>query len=134
MSESVRIPPVTPHLTVSDAWAAIGFYRRAFDAPEITHVEAKEGKRLLHAALAMNGALVMLCDDFPGFNMGRRKAPGPEGGAGVTIHLNVPGPSERARRGCRHGEGGGGGRDDADGAREYVLGRPLRTTARSLRP
>jgi len=82
-------PPVTPHLTVSDAKAAIAFYRRAFDASEIRRMDAEDGRRLLHAALALNGGLVMLCDDFPEYNGGQRKAPGPDGGGGVTIHLNV---------------------------------------------
>jgi PhnB protein len=89
MSDSPVIPPITPHLTVSDARAAIRFYQLAFDATETNRMEADDGRRLLHAALALNGSMVMLCDDFPEFNSGRRRAPGPEGGTGVTIHLNV---------------------------------------------
>ena len=53
-------------------------------------MEAEDRKRLLHAALAINGAMVMLCDDFPEYNNGQRKAPDPDGGTAVTIHLNVP--------------------------------------------
>jgi PhnB protein len=89
MSDLPEIPPVTPHLTVSDAKAAVAFYQRAFAARETRRMEAEDGRRLLHAALALNGGVVMLSDDFPEFNGGRRRAPGPEGGTGVTIHLNV---------------------------------------------
>jgi PhnB protein len=89
MSDSPAIPPITPYLTVSDARAAIDFHRRAFDANETNRMEAEDGKRLLHAALALNGAMVMLSDDFPEWNHGRSRAPGPEGGTGVTIHLAV---------------------------------------------
>jgi PhnB protein len=84
-----EIPPITPHLTVSDAKAAVDFYQRAFNGRETRRTEAEDGKRLLHAALALNGSVVMLSDDFPEFNGGRRLAPGPAGGTGVTIHLNV---------------------------------------------
>jgi PhnB protein len=89
MSEFKDIPPVTPYLTVSDARAAVQFYQRAFNARETNRMEAEDGKRLMHAALALNGAMVMLADDFPEFNDGRHKAPGPDGGTAVTIHLNV---------------------------------------------
>jgi PhnB protein len=89
MSDLPEIPPVTPHLTVSDGNAAVAFYQQAFAARETNRMEAEDGKRLLHAALALNGGVVMLSDDFPEFNGGQRRAPGPEGGTGVTIHLNV---------------------------------------------
>jgi PhnB protein len=89
MSDFGGVPPITPYLTVFDARAAIEFYQRAFGASESSRMEADDGKRLLHAALALNGSMVMLSDDFPEFNGGQRKAPGPEGGTGVTIHLNV---------------------------------------------
>jgi PhnB protein len=85
-----EIPPITPYLTVSDAAAAVVFYQNAFGAVETRRMEAEDGKRLLHASLAMNGALVMLSDDFPEYNNGQSKAPGPDGGTAVTIHLNVP--------------------------------------------
>ena len=89
MSDLPEIPPITPYLTVSDADAAIAFYQRAFDAREIRRMAAEDGKRLLHPALTLNGGTVMLSDDFPELNGGRRKAPDPDGETGVTIHLNV---------------------------------------------
>jgi PhnB protein len=89
MSDFPEVPPVTPYLTVSDAEAAIRFYQHAFASREVSRVKAQDGKRLMHAALVLNGGMVMLSDDFPEFNEGRRKAPVPDGETGVTIHLHV---------------------------------------------
>ncbi len=74
---------VTPYLTArgGKAGEAIEFYKRAFGAAEQFRQPADDGKRLLHCHLVINGASVMLSDDF-----------GPEGGpppAGVTLHLQV---------------------------------------------
>lgn len=91
MSDEEEImPPVIPHLVVSDADAAIAFYKRAFGAEESFRVGAADGKRLLHASLRLNGGVVMLTDDFPEQNGGQTRAPGPGGGTPVTIHLEVP--------------------------------------------
>ncbi len=51
---------------------------------------AEDGRRLLHASLALNGAVVMLCDDFPEFNEGRSRAPSEQVAPPITIHLEVP--------------------------------------------
>ncbi|OBI73102.1 VOC family protein [Mycobacterium sp. E740] len=82
-------PDVSPILTVSDAAAAIGFYVKAFDAEELGRVPGPDGKRLYHAALRMNGATVMLQDDFPEFNDGKSVTPEGLGGSPVTVHLTV---------------------------------------------
>ncbi len=42
-------PEVMPHLTVSDAAAAIDFYVRAFGAEELGRVPGPDGKKLYHA-------------------------------------------------------------------------------------
>ena len=55
---------VAPHLVVDDATAAIDFYVKAFGATERGRIPGPDG-RLVHAALDINGALVMLNDDFP---------------------------------------------------------------------
>ncbi len=83
------IPPVTPHLTVSNASAAIDFYRAAFDAQEVVRMAAEDGKRLIHASLRLNGSLVMLVDDFPEHNAGQPRSPTAERPSCVTIHLQV---------------------------------------------
>jgi PhnB protein len=78
---------VTPYLTIKDgaASAAVAFYVRAFGATEVFRHPADDGKRLLHAHLLINGASVMLSDDFPEYRDGL-----PAGDpSGVTLHLQV---------------------------------------------
>ncbi|KUI11587.1 hypothetical protein AU193_19535 [Mycobacterium sp. GA-1285] len=82
-------PAVSPMLTVSDGAAAIDFYVEAFGAEELGRVPGPDGKRLFHAALRVNGALVMLNDDFPEMNDGKSVTPEALGGSPVTIHLTV---------------------------------------------
>ncbi|MCV7280663.1 VOC family protein [Mycolicibacterium flavescens] len=82
-------PAVSPMLTVSDGAAAIDFYVKAFGAEELGRVPGPDGKKLFHAALRINGALVMLNDDFPEMNDGKSAAPEALGGSPVTIHLTV---------------------------------------------
>jgi PhnB protein len=81
-------PAVLPHLVVDDAAAAIDFYIKAFDAVEHGRVPGPDGK-LFHAALGINGATVMLNDDFPEMNGGKSMTPKSLGGSPVTIHLVV---------------------------------------------
>lgn len=82
------IPAVSPHLVVDDAAAAIDFYVKAFGATELGRVPGPDG-RLVHAALTINGATVMLNDDFPEYNDGKSQTPTALGGSPVTIHLTV---------------------------------------------
>ncbi len=81
-------PALSPHLTVDNAAAAIDFYVKAFDAVEIGRVPRPDGK-LVHAAVRINGFLVMLADDFPEMSGGQSMTPASLGGTSVTIHLTV---------------------------------------------
>lgn len=81
-------PAVSPHLVVDDAAAAIDFYVKAFGAEEIGRVPRPDGK-LVHAAVRINGATVMLNDDFPEMCGGKSMTPTSLGGTPVTIHLTV---------------------------------------------
>jgi PhnB protein len=45
--------------------------------------------RLVHAALDINGSMVMLNDDFPEYSDGKSSTPKALGGTPVTIHLQV---------------------------------------------
>jgi PhnB protein len=89
MAATAKQPPITPHLTVSDAAAAIEFYKAAFGAEEMFRLPAPDGRRVMHCSLQLNGGRVMLNDDFPEFCDGKRHAPDATGGSGVTIHLEV---------------------------------------------
>ena len=81
-------PAVSPHLIVDNAAAAIDFYVKAFDAVEYGRVPSPDGK-LIHAALQINGFMVMLNDDFPEMTEGKSMTPTALGGTPVTIHLTV---------------------------------------------
>jgi PhnB protein len=74
---------VTPYLTIGGGGAseAAEFYKRALGAEEQFRMPADDGKRLLHCHLVINGASVMLSDDFSSSG-----APPP---AGTTFHLQV---------------------------------------------
>ncbi|BCI55207.1 glyoxalase [Mycolicibacterium litorale] len=90
-------PMVAPHLCVDDAAAAIDFYVKAFGATEYGRVPGPEGK-LVHAALDINGSMVMLNDDFPEYNDGKPSTPTALGGSPVTIHLQVTDVDEKFQR------------------------------------
>lgn len=57
---------LNPYLTIQDnAAKAIEFYGKAFGATEAHRMPAEDGKRVMHAELNINGAIVMLADNFP---------------------------------------------------------------------
>jgi PhnB protein len=56
---------IIPYLTVKDAAGAIAFYQKAFGAAETFRMPADDGKRLMHAALAIRGGTLFLSDEFP---------------------------------------------------------------------
>lgn len=80
---------VTPYLTIPSrgGQAAVKFYRLAFDAEEVQRHLAEDGERLMHSHLRINGASVMLSDEFPEYHGGSDVKP-----AGVTLHLQVADP------------------------------------------
>jgi PhnB protein len=78
-----------PHLVVHDGNAALAFYEKGLGAEVLSRVPAPDGKRLMHAALAVGGSTLMLCDDFPEYCGGKTRAPKVTGTTGVTLHLNV---------------------------------------------
>jgi PhnB protein len=81
---------LSPHLCLSNAAAAIEFYKKAFQAQELARHPAPDGKRLMHAALLINGATVMLSDDFPEYHGGKQSTPEALGGSPILLHLQVP--------------------------------------------
>ena len=81
-------PALSPHLVVDDANAAIDFYVKAFGAVEVGRIPGPDGK-LIHGAVQIDGATVMLADDFPEMSGGKSMTPKALGGTPVTIHLTV---------------------------------------------
>ena len=80
---------LTPYLTVSDAKAAIEFYKKAFGANEVARHAAPDGGKLMHVHLDINGNALFFADDFPEFMGGKSNTPQPLGGSPVTLHLQV---------------------------------------------
>ena len=76
---------LSPHLTCRDCAAAVGFYKQAFGAEEVMRLPGPDG-RLLHAAVRVNGSMVMLVDEYP--EMGGH-SPLALGGSPVTLHMMV---------------------------------------------
>ena len=80
--------PIEVYLTVRDGDAASRFYQAAFGAVETFRQVADDGKRLLHCNLTMFGGQIMLSDEFP--EHATDVAPPPtQGGASVTVHINL---------------------------------------------
>jgi PhnB protein len=77
---------LTPHLAIPDKRGAeaIDFYGKAFGATEQARMLADDGVRLMHAHLIVNGASLMMHDDFPEYTGGAMAPP-----SGVTLHLQV---------------------------------------------
>ena len=55
---------VVPHLVIEGAAEALDFYKKALGATEVMRMPAEDGKRLMHAAMIVNGCHVYLMDDF----------------------------------------------------------------------
>jgi PhnB protein len=114
---------LTAYLAVEDADRAIEFYKDAFGAEELFRMPAPDG-RIGHAELQIGDSKLMLSDPFPQSNV---RPPSERGGATASIFMyceDVDSAFEQAKK---------AGRDRRDGAREHVLGRPLRHARGSVR-
>jgi PhnB protein len=79
-----------PHLVVQDGDAAIDFYTRVFGATVEEKHLAEDGKRIMHAHLAIGKGGIFLHDEFPEVGEhGGAKPPPRLGGASSVIHLDV---------------------------------------------
>lgn len=76
---------VIPHLVCAGAAEAIAFYKKAFGAEEMMRLPGKDGK-LMHAAVEIRGARIMLVDEMPEWGA---LSPKSLKGTPVTIHLYV---------------------------------------------
>ena len=85
MSDTPVTPRLSPHLVCDGAAAAIDFYKKAFDAEEVMRLPGPNGT-LMHGSVMINGAMVLLVDEMPEYNV---LGPTKLGGSPVTIHLVV---------------------------------------------
>ena len=91
---------LTPHLTIPSRGgaAAVDFYARAFGAEEVMRRPAEDGERLMHAHLRINGASLMLADEFPEWTGEADITP-----KGVSLHLQVDDADEWWNRALANG-------------------------------
>jgi len=73
-----------PMLAVHDGAKALEFYSKAFGAVETVQRISWEGK-VGHAEFEIEGARIMLADEFPAYN----KSPKTLGGTPVFLHIDV---------------------------------------------
>lgn len=74
---------VTSYLVVSNANAAIEFYKKAFGAKELMKHLTPNGK-VMNAQIKIGDSIVMLSDEFPGSGT---RSPSSLGASTVTLHL-----------------------------------------------
>ncbi|MFO1071415.1 MAG: VOC family protein [Geminicoccaceae bacterium] len=82
---------LSAYLTVRDGAAAIRFYCEALGAELRLRQMAQDGKRILHAELALNGSILMLADEFP--ELTRAAAPRADEPPAVSITMNLAQPA-----------------------------------------
>ncbi|MFZ0743475.1 MAG: VOC family protein [Terracidiphilus sp.] len=82
-------PTFAPYIVVSNAAAAIDFYKNAFGAVELVRHTAPGTDKLMHAHLEVHGGNLMLSDDFSSSMGGKSETPEALGGSPVTFHLHV---------------------------------------------
>ena len=101
MTDTAQV--IFPHLVVSDAAAALDFYKKALGATELMRMPAEDKKRLMHSEISVNGARIFVMDDFPEYREshqqgGNWQPPTKLGGTTVTIHLEVKNCDEAVKR------------------------------------
>ena len=84
-STAAKKAEIQPYLCCKGAAAALDFYARAFGAVETLRIAAKDGS-IGHAGIAIEGAELMLSDEWPD---GGVFSPHTLGGSPVTVHLLV---------------------------------------------
>jgi uncharacterized glyoxalase superfamily protein PhnB len=83
-----------PYLCVQNAPGAIEFYTAAFGAREVMRLAEPSG-RVGHAELDINGARIMLADEYPEYGI---TSPVTLGGTPVTISLTVANADDTTRQ------------------------------------
>ena len=98
---AVHAPPpmLMPHIVVAGAVKAIDFYKKAFGAEEQIRLPGPDGK-LIHAAVKIGSAIVMMVDENPQWGA---KSPKTLGGTPITIHLAVDDVDSFVKRAVKAG-------------------------------
>jgi PhnB protein len=86
----IPVPPLTPYLVVSDAAAAIEFYKNAFGATVDMEPNLMPGTdKIMHVRLLINGSMIMMADDFSAMMGGACMTPPALGGSPITLALQL---------------------------------------------
>ena len=84
------VPPLTPYLVVSDARAAVEFYKQAFGGTQDGEAHTMPGSdKIMHARMLINDALIMISDDFSEMMQSKKETPEALGGSPITLALQV---------------------------------------------
>jgi len=78
-----------PHLIVNDGMAAMKFYEEVFRGEPGHNMMARDGKRLMHGELTVDGHLMFVSDEFSATEGGMCKTPQTLGGSCVRITLQT---------------------------------------------
>jgi PhnB protein len=97
--DTMVIHELFAYLCVRNTAEAIDFYTRVFGATETLRLTEPSG-RIGHAELDFGHATLMLCDESPEYGI---RAPQPEMGTPVTIHLHVDNADELIQRAAQAG-------------------------------
>ena len=76
-----------PHLIVSDGLAALKFYKEVFGAEEGENMMARDGRRLMHGEILLDGHVLFISDEFTREEGGMCQKPETLGGTSVRITL-----------------------------------------------
>ena len=76
---------VTPHICCRNAMEAVEYYQKAFGAEPVMVMKSPSGQ-LMHAAISIDGATVMIGGEWPEFGA---LSPQALGNSPVTLHLQV---------------------------------------------
>lgn len=78
-----------PELIVRNGPAALDFYKSVFGAHETDRMMTKDGAKLIHGELVLDGHKFFVCDEFDASQGGTCKSPQTLGGTGVRITILV---------------------------------------------
>ena len=107
---------LTPYICVSPAVDALAWYADVLGAVETVRYTGDDG-RIGHAEITVNGAQLMLSDEYPELDV---VAPTTLGGTPMTLHLTVPDVDASYERFVAGGgRPAGPPRDEAYGARSF---------------
>lgn len=76
-----------PHLIVSDGLAALKFYQEVFGAEAGENMMARDGRRLMHGEILLDGHVLFVSDEFTREEGGMCQKPETLGGTSVRVTL-----------------------------------------------